>query len=113
MNATGDRNAVWGNDIEFHAMLIHLGQLRWSWHGECKGAGGLPFSLGATLLSACRAHLGLLFKGLDIGTNLIVGRQRDGGSRVLLYTRRQARRLRMLSNRAQIEAVGAGAVGRA
>jgi hypothetical protein len=84
MNATGHSNAVWGDHVKLHAMLIHLGQLRWSWDGERKGAWRLPLSSGSTSLAARRAHLGLLFEGLYIGTNLIVGRQCDGSSCVLL-----------------------------
>jgi hypothetical protein len=80
MDATGHRNAVWHDHREFHAMFIHLGQLRWGGNGEGKRAWGLPIALGPGQLFALLSHLWFLVEGSYRGSDLIVGRKREGGA---------------------------------
>ena len=84
MDATSHRNAVWRDHREFHAMFIHLGQLRWGGNGEGKRAWGLPIALGPGQLFALLSHLWFLVEGSYRGSDLIVGRKREGGGMVLL-----------------------------
>jgi hypothetical protein len=84
MHTTSDRNAVWRDHIEFHAMFIHLSQVCRCWNGERKGAGRLPVALRSGQRFANLAYLRFLLEGSYLGPNLVVGRQRDGGACVLL-----------------------------
>src|SRR6266566_9486195 len=69
MNLTRDRNPIWGDHIEFHAVFIDLSQLRGGGNGEGKGAGRLPIAKRSRNLFAHSAHLGLLFENLHVVTN--------------------------------------------
>src|SRR3989454_2131179 len=62
MNATGDRNPIWGDDVEFHAVFIDLGQLCRRRNGEGKGAGRLSIAPRASHLFARSEHLRFLFQ---------------------------------------------------
>ena len=83
MDAAGNRDAIFRDHVEFHGMLIDLGQLGWGRNGKGKREGRLPFSSSASLLTALLSHLGFLLKRLDIPPDLIVAGEGEGHSRVL------------------------------
>jgi hypothetical protein len=84
MHTTSDRNAVWGDHIEFHTLFIHLGQVCRAWNGERKGAGRLPIAPSSGQRFARFPYLRFLLEGSYRGPDLVVGRQRDGDAGVLL-----------------------------
>ena len=80
-------------------MFVHLAELRWSRNGERKRARGLPIAKRSRHLFACSASLRLLLEELHVATHLLVGRQGDGCSGVLLHPTGSALEFGMLSNR--------------
>jgi len=72
MNAAGNGDAIFRDHVEFHGMLIDLGQLGWGRNGKGKREWRLPFSSNASLLTALLSHLGFLLKRLDVPPDLIV-----------------------------------------
>jgi hypothetical protein len=80
MDATGNRNAIFGDDIQFHEMLIDLGQLGWGRNRESKRKRRLPGTWRVFLLAACPLHSRLLFEGKHTIPYLTVGRKRKSGA---------------------------------
>ena len=98
MYPTGHRNPVWRDDIQFHAVFVHLGELRGGRNGERKGARGLPIAKRSGHVFACSASLRFLLEELHVATHLLVGRQGDGGSGVLVHPAGGALEFGMLGN---------------
>jgi hypothetical protein len=83
MNAAGNWDAIFADHVEFHTVLIHLGQLGWSRNGKGKREGRLPFSPNASLLTALLSHPGLLLERLDVPPDLIVAWEGEGHAGIL------------------------------
>ncbi len=83
MNAAGNGDPIFRDDVEFHGMLIHLGQLGWSRNGKGKREGRLPFSPNASLLTALLSYLGFLLKCVDVPPDLIVAWEGEGHAGIL------------------------------
>ena len=83
MNAASNWNAMLRDHVEFHGMLINLGQLGWGRNGKGKRERRLPFSSNASLLTTLLSHLGFLLKRLDVASDLIVAWEGECSSGVL------------------------------
>src|SRR5215831_8834921 len=82
VNAAGNRDAITGYHIEFHTVLIDLGQLCWCGNGEGKGERGLPFAPRPSLFATRLAHRWFLLEREDVTPDLIVTRKRESHTSV-------------------------------
>jgi hypothetical protein len=83
MDTAGNGDTIFGDYVEFHGMLIDLGQLSWCGNGESKREWRLSFSSNTSLLTALLSYLGFLFQCVDVPPDLIVAWEGECPSCVL------------------------------
>ncbi len=72
VDTAGNRNAIFRDHIEFHAMFIDLRQLSWCGNGEREGGRRLPFSSRSFFPIPLFLYLGFVLNRIDKFSDLFI-----------------------------------------